>query len=229
VPTPLARACASLLALSLASTLPTVVRAAPEPAASAAPPSEAPPSSDVPEEAAVHAALADGDLTTARELAVARSSADPSVESFVLEAQVWQALGDYEQAKRAYAAALELLGDQRQDDREAIEQELAAVEETSRGTRADEPASTERERLDRERADRLAALAPKPPPPPVVDVPKPVPITRKWYFWVTLGAIVASAGAIVGLAASSAIDEQKANSSAAARQPMPVGGVLLRF
>jgi hypothetical protein len=91
--------------------------------------------------------------------------------------------------------------------------------------------STERERIDTERAERLAALAPKPPPPPIVDAPKPVPITKKWYFWVTLGAIAASAGAIVGLGASSAVQEQRDNAgtAAAARTPIPVGGMMLRF
>lgn len=227
------RACASLLALSLASLAPTAVRAAP-PASAAETTTETTTETpaDVPDEATIRAALDDGDLTTARELATARSAADPSPENLVLEAEVWHALADYDNAKRAYAAALEALPEDRSDQREHIQAQLDAIEAESRGTQADEPPSTERERIDRERAERLAALAPKPPPPEIVDEPRPVPITRKWYFWVTLGAIAASAGAIIGIASSSAIDEKKAN--AAARQPtrptiIPLGGATLRF
>lgn len=224
------RVCATTLALTLACLSPLSVAAAP--AASPAPtaePDDEP--DDVPDEAAVRSALQDGDLTSARELAVARSAADPSVENLVLEAQVWAALGDYDNAQRAYAAARDALAQDAIDEREFIDAQIAALEDASRGTRADEPVSTERERIDDERAERLAALAPKPPPPQIVDKPKPVPITKKWYFWVTLGAIAASAGAIVGLGISSAVEEQRDNAgtAAAARTPIPVGGMMLRF
>jgi hypothetical protein len=218
------RVYASVIAVALALA-PLSVRAAP--AGDEAP---AAPASEIPDEAAVRSALNDGDLTTARELAVARSAADPSTENFVLEAQVWVALGDYQNAERAYVAARDALPENATDQREFIDTELAALASTSRGTRADEPESIERERLDTERADRLAALAPKPLPPPIVDKPKPVPITKKWYFWVTLGAIAASAGAIVGIAVASAVEDNSNNAgTAAARQPSPVGGLMLRF
>jgi hypothetical protein len=227
------RVCATTLALTLACLSPLTVRAAP-PEASPAPTAEpAAPTSDAaeaPDEAAIRSALQAGDLTTARELAVARSEADPSADNLVLEAQVWVALGDYENARRAYAAARDALPEGALEERELIDAEIAALEDASRGTRADEPVSTERERIDAARAERLAALAPKPPPPQIVDKPKPVPITKKWYFWVTLGAIAASAGAIVGLAVSSAVEERRDNAgTAAARQPIPVGGMMLRF
>lgn len=225
------RACATSLAVSLAWLSPLSVHAAP--------PEQPPPTpegetatSDAPEvsdEAAIRSALEDGDLTTARDMAVARTKADPTVENHVLEAQVWVALADYENAKRAYTAAREALPENDTDRRQFIDDELAAIEEASRGTRADEPESTERERLDAERAERLAALAPKPPPPVIADKPKPVPITKKWYFWVTLGAITASAGAIIGIAVSSAVEERQGNAGTAARQAIPVGGVMLRF
>jgi hypothetical protein len=220
------RVCAMTLALTVACLSPLSVRAgAPEP--SPTPGSE----QAQPDDAAIRSALQDGDLTTARELAVARSTADPSVENLMLEAQVWVALGDYENAERAYTAARDTLPADAIDQREVIDGELAALEDASRGTRADEPVSTERERIDTERAERLAALAPKPPPPQIVDKPKPVPITKKWYFWVTLGAIAASAGAIVGLGVASAVEERRDNAgtAAAARTPIPVGGVMLRF
>jgi hypothetical protein len=230
------RVCATItaVALTLAWVWPTSVRAAPpdQPpqVENPAPTTEREaPASDIPDEAAIRSALADGDLTTARELAVARSAADPSVENLVLEAQVWAALGDYENASRAYAAASKALPEDAGDERESIDGERATLEAASRGTRPDEPESTERERIDAERAERLAALAPKPPPPPIVDKPKPVPITKKWYFWLTLGAIAASAGAIVGIAVASAVEEKRDNTATAGRQPIPVGGLMLRF
>lgn len=218
------RVCATLLAVSLASLSPLGVWAAPPEEAPAT--DEAP--AEVPDEAAIQAALADGDLTTARDMAVARSAAEPSADNLVLEARVWTALGDYEQAKRAYGSARDALPEGAVEQRESIEAELQALEDQSRGTRADEPVSTQRERLDAERAERLAALSAKPPPPTITDAAKPVPITKKWYFWVTLGAIAASAGAIVGLAVSSAVEERR-DTGTAARQPIPVGGVTLRF
>jgi hypothetical protein len=229
------RVCATVttVALTLAWISPLSVRAAPPdtpaPTEREAPSAREAPPPDIPDEAAVRSALADGDLTTARELAVARSAGEPSAENLVLEAQVWVALGDYEHAERAYAAAREALPEDATDRRELIDGELAAIEAASRGTRADEPESTERERIDAERAERLAALAPKPPPPPIVDKPKPVPITKKWYFWVTLGAIAASAGAIVGIAIASAVEEKRDDAGTAARQPLPAGGLILRF
>ena len=222
------RVCATTLAVSLAWISPAVVRAAPAPEAEQAE-REAPKTAELPDEAAIHSALKDGDLTTAREIAVARSAADPSVDNLMLEAQVWTALGDYENAKRAYTAARDTLPAEATELRESIDEEIAALEKQSRGTVADEPESSERERLDAERAARLAALAPKLPEAPIVDKPKPVPITKKWYFWVTLGAIAASAGAIVGIAVSSAVEERRDDNASAGRQPIPLGGAILRF
>ncbi|PRQ05849.1 hypothetical protein ENSA5_01690 [Enhygromyxa salina] len=191
--------------------------------------SEAPAPESAPDAALIRAALEDGDLTTARELALARSEAEPSAANFQLEAEVWEALGDYANAKRAYGQALEALPEGA-DEREEIRAKIAELEAASRGTRADEPESSHRERLDRERADRLAALAPKlPPPPEVVDTPAPEPIVKKWYFWVTLGAIVASAGAIVGIAVASAVEDSQDTATGAARRPTPAGGVVFRF
>lgn len=228
------RVCATTLALTLACLSPLTARAAPPEPSSDSKVEPASPTSDtaeLPDEAAIRSALEAGDLTTARELAVARSQADPSADNLVLEAQVWVALGDYENAQRAYTAARDALPEDAVDERERIDGEIAALEDASRGTRTDEPVSTERERIDAARAERLAALAPKPPAPQIVDKPKPVPITKKWYFWVTLGAITASAGAIVGLAVSSSIEERRDNAgtAAGARTPIPVGGMMLRF
>ena len=240
------RLLASLVALSLSVLLPPAVSlaapAASDPAAEGAE-AEAPtdadadaevePPADLPAVEAVQAALTDGDLTTARELAVERREGDPSPDNYLLEAEVWEALGDYDNAKAALEGALEQTPEG-SEDRERIEGQLEALEAESRGTRADEPESTQREALDAERAERLAALAPKPPPPPVVDdKPKKKPIVKQWYFWVTLGAIVASAGAIVGLAVSNAVDERNEDMAlgrAPSRRPLiPAGGVVFRF
>lgn len=235
---PVGRLCAGVLAMALALTLPVSVHAAPgEPAS---PASE---SGELPDESQVRAALSDGDLTTARELAVARreampSATDPQVEAeaWQLEAEVWLALGDYQHAKLALESALDALPDDA-SERDQLLDQLAEIEARSRGTKSDEPASSHRESIDQTRADRLAALAPKPLPAPlVIDEPQPVSIAKKWYFWVTLGTIVASAGAIAGIAISSAVDDRNStNAGTASATPstmgrqLPAGGVMFRF
>ncbi|MFO7562151.1 MAG: hypothetical protein R6X02_05880 [Enhygromyxa sp.] len=222
---------AGVVSLSLVLALPVTAVAAPAqaptPEGPAAPSSEAP--AEVPEQAAIRSALEAGDLSSARELALARSEILPSAESFALEAEVHLALGDYERAKAALDRAIAALPEDASDDRAALTQLREDIEARSRGTRADEPESTHREELDRERAERLAALAPKPPPPSEpIDEPKPrEPIVKKWYFWVTLGAIAATAGAIVGVAVASSLEERKGD--AAARQGLPAGGMTIRF
>jgi uncharacterized membrane-anchored protein len=216
--------------VTLGFTLPVTSLAAPAQSPTPEGPTAPAATADVPEVAAVRSALEAGDLTTASELAVARSEAEPSAENFALEAEVALALGDYERAKAALDQAIAALPDGATQDRAALTRMRDDIEASSRGTKADEPESSHRERLDRERAERLAALAPKPEPvPEPVDVPKPPePIVKKWYFWVTLGAIVATAGAIVGVAVASSVDER--NADAASRQPpAPAGGLTIRF
>lgn len=181
-------------------------------------------------EPAIRSALADGDLSTASELAVELREAEPTVDHYRLEAEVWEALGDYENAKEALDGALEALPEDAEAEAEAIEDERDRLEALSRGTVADEPESSHRERLDEERAERLAALMPKTPPPPKVvdEAPKRKPIIKQWYFWVTLASIVGAAGAIVGVAVSSAVDERK-QANGVGRLPAPAGGLTIRF
>ncbi|HLT39082.1 MAG TPA: hypothetical protein VK034_22515 [Enhygromyxa sp.] len=229
--------CAGLVSLTLALALPVTSFAAPAqgpaPEGPAAPASDAAATGDAGGEdlgpAAIRSALEAGDLTTARELAVARSEAEPTADSFALEAEVHLALGDYQRAKSALDRAIAALPEDATQDRAALLEQREAIEARSRGARSDEPESTHREQLDRERAERLAALAPKSEPiAEPIDQPKPsVPITKKWYFWVTLGAIVATAGAIVGVAVASSVEERKGD--AASRQGMPAGGMTIRF
>ncbi len=188
--------------------------------------------SDEPSEASVRAALADGDLTLARERAVALREAEPTLEHFELEADVHAALGDHARTKRALRGALERVPEGDAAKREAIEDRLDEVIEQSRGAVADEPTSSERERLDDERAERLAAL--HPPPPTLVPVDKPVappvPSVRKCYFWVTLTTIVGAAVAITAVAIDSNLDNGKSASRLPGNPASPsAGGLTLRF
>lgn len=220
---------------------------------------------------AVEAAIEAGDLSLARDIAVALREADPSLDNRRLEARTWVTLGDYAAAKATLEAGQAELEEELDAMRQAavdeaaeageeldpasvdlgsegaaitaeigaLDEELAALDEASRGTVADEPESTHREAMDDERAARLAALAPKPEPPPApIDGPAPIEIHKKWYFWVTLGAIVASAGAIVALGIRNGVDERNEQSSAQLPAPAPAGpgkvglgagGVVFRF
>lgn len=222
----------------IARALLIVALALPRVGMAAAPPSEPTPATSEPaaavpaSEAGVRSALADGDLTSAREQAVALRSAEPTLEHFELEAEVHEAIGDYASAKRALRGALERVPDDDVAKRDLIEERIEQLAERSRGALDDEPASSHRERLDAERAERLAALE---PPPPMrvepVDVPPPrVPIVKKWYFWVTLTTIVGAAVAITAVA----IDANVGPSDAASRLPSNghqpgAGGLTLRF
>lgn len=223
--------CVALLTWTLALA-PVTAWAAPAqgsaPEGPVAPASETPPA-EIPEVAAIRSALEAGDLTSARELAVARSEAEPSSENLLLEAEVHRALGDYDRAKAALDRAIAALPEQASSERAALVQLRDEIEASARGTKADEPPSSHREQLDRERAERVAALAPKPTPAPEpVDEPKPrEPIIKKWYFWVTLGAIVAVTGAIIGVAVQSNVEARDAE--ALGRQGSPAGGLTLRF
>lgn len=186
-------------------------------------------------EASVRAALAEGDLETAQVDAKALREAEPTFDHWLLEADVHAARGDHASERAALEGARasepETGASEREESRlAAIQSRLAALDERMRGSVADEPVSSHRERLDAERAARLAALQPPPPVAAPVDVPPPpVPIVKKWYFWVTLGSIVGAAVAITAVA----IDANVGKSSADARLPPagPAAGglTLLRF
>ena len=121
-------------------------------------------------------------------------------------------------------------------ERAAVVARLAALEDMSRGTVVDEPASTKRAGLDQARRDRELALLPK----PKVDRPKPVAppapkekIAKKWYFWVTLLAIAASGAAITAFAVKAAKDDRPDDLDASAGRVRLMGppdqGFGLRF
>ncbi len=181
--------------------------------------------------AQVQAALEAGDLTRARDLAVRAREQDPeNPELWALEARVHERRGDLAAAKAARRHQLELLPPAPDEARARAEASLARLEAASRGTRPDEPPSSHREAFDARRA---------PPPPkakPQRKAPEPPPparerLVKKWYFWVTLGAIVASAAAITGIAIKAAVSKREDALDAQASTPSPDAraGALLRF
>lgn len=166
-------------------------------------------------------AVTAGDLSTARELAEAARKADPSADNWRREAEVCAELADYACAREAWQGHLKALP--AGSDRAGAEAELAKIEELSLGTVEDEGPATRRAALDKARADKLAALRPRPEPKadkgPVT--PRRQPIVRKWYFWVTMVAIAAAAGAITGIAVQAARDEQADDLDERARLTVP--------
>jgi len=179
----------------------------------------------------VDGALERGDLTTARELTAPGDPVDP--ERARERARVCEQAGDYACATQALEAVRDSLPEN-SPERAELQATLDDIEAQARGTVADEPASTRRAQYDRERAAKLAALAPK-ATSVVEDTPPPaeaVKIHRKWYFWVTLGAIVASAAAITGIAikaATSTPEDDLDTQPTAARLPPPRHGLGFRF
>jgi hypothetical protein len=188
--------------------------------------------------ATVDAALESGDLSSARELAVAAREDDPSAANWAKEAGVHEARADYAAAIAAWEGHRDALPEDDASGRAAADSKIADLEERSRGAVADEPASTHRDEFDKDRAARLAALQPK------VDKPKPKPkppkpkerIIKKWYFWVTVAALAASAGAITGIAIQAARDEQADDLSRRGAVPggpppgpLGPGGLTIRF
>ncbi|MCA9719374.1 MAG: hypothetical protein KC468_32195, partial [Myxococcales bacterium] len=181
--------------------------------------------------------LEQGDLTTAREQATAAREAAPTPENWRREAETCEQLRDYACALAAWRGHLEALPEDAGASRRAAEHRVEALEEESRGAVASEPPSSHRERLDQDRADRVAAANPPPPRP----APKPEPerladvqIHKKWYFWVTIVAFAASAAAITGIAVKAALDEQPDDldtANASARGPLPSAppGLGFRF
>lgn len=195
--TPLRPFAAFALAASLFTFGPAAHAAAYAPATEAAP--------------AAHAAEA-GDLGARLEAAVTTREADPSAAHWRAEAEAHEALGNYAAAADAYRGELAALPEDAIDARRSSEADWARVRELSRGKVQDEPESTHRGELD-------AAWVPPAPPEQLRPVPRPKAdptlddggddrIVTKWYFWVTVAAIAASAGAVAGIAIKAARDER---------------------
>lgn len=173
-----------------------------------------------------------GDLSAAVELAKKARKADPSAANWQAEAEALEAAGRYAEASATYQAQLDVLPANAEAERAEAKAAHARTDTLARGTVADEPESTHREELDAKRKPESKAGRTSPrdkrrsvePPPPRTDDDR---IVTKWYFWVTVGAIVASAAAVTGIAIRAARDDEP---DALGLQPArQMGPTLLRF
>lgn len=195
-----------------------------QPSASSEPESPASPES-------IDAALETGSLDVAQELASEARDAEPSAATWQREGEVLEQSGEYARAARAYREAKQAAGKAAGEDVDAstaAEDGLVRVHAASRGTVADEPVSTHRSELDKRWAPKSK---PKPVPEvePLLDVPPPERIVTKWYFWVTISALVASAAAVTVIAIKAARDDQPDALEALTPGPAPRGFGVLRF
>jgi hypothetical protein len=195
------------------STEPAATAAKPEPAATAAKSEPA-----VADEA--------GDLTAQREAAIAERTATPTADTYHREAELAERAGDWSAAITAYQGELARLG---KDDaaRARAQQGLSRVRERARGVVADEGKSSHREQLDAAWAQPESKPAPSKPQPLAERPTKDDRIVKKWYFWVTIGAIVASAAAVNGIAIKASRDDKP--DSLDRRAVFGVGTGALRF
>ena len=163
----------------------------------------------------VEGALEGGDLTTARTLAVDHRRQHPDDPgAWRTEAKVHTELGDFESAIAAWQGVLKALPEDAEAERREAEAAITSLRLRARGTVADEPPSTHRGEFDRQRAAATATPPATTEPEQKVADAKPAPpsqkdrITSKWYFWVTLIAIAASAGAVTGIAVQAAMRDE---------------------
>jgi len=172
-----------------------------------------------------------GDLRAAADEATAAREADPSPANWHREGEALEDLGDYEGAAQAYQGELDALPADDEAAREAARGDLQRMRDASRGRVADEPASTHRKELDEKWAPPKREKKAKPKPKVAVE-PTGDPkdrIVRKWYFWVTVVAIVASAAAVTGIAIKASRDERKDALSLGRNQGGMQGPALFRF
>lgn len=168
------------------------------------------------------------DLTSMREQAAATLAADPSPANHRRAAQLAERAGDYAAATASYEAELAGLGSDDASARATATADLERVREQARGTVADEDASSHRAALDRAWAP--AKPTESKPPPRVAPAPKITTddrIVRKWYFWVTLGAIAASAAAVTVIAIKASRDDKPDSLDRSGRLRLGASG--LRF
>ncbi len=179
--------------------------------------------------APAEAAAEPGDLSAQADAAVAARKAEPTAAAWRAEAQAKEAMGDYRGAAKAYAGERDALPQDALDARRQAEVDWERMREQSRGKVEDEPASTHRAELDAQWVTPASPgqlrPAPRPKADPTIDNgPRSERIVTKWYFWVTVAAIAASAGAVAGIAIKAARDERGDALDASALQPMPMGG-----
>lgn len=182
-------------------------------------------------------APARADLSAQVDATTAAREADPSAANWRAEAEAKEAAGDFDGAADAYRGELEALPEDAADARRKSEADWERVREASRGRVEDEPVSTHRAEFDRQWAPpappEQLRPAPRPKADPNLDNAQDDRIITKWYFWVTVAAIVASAGAVTGIAIKAARDERDDALDASALRPMPAGRFggpsLIRF
>jgi hypothetical protein len=202
--------------------------AVPEAAPAEATPEPATPATSEP--STVEAALEAGDLERAMQLATEARTKDPTPAAWRTEAEVAERRGDLAAAEAAYRGELEALPEKDTKARTQAEQDLARVQAKARGAVPGEPKSSHRAELDRKWAEPAPAASPKkrrsvPPPGPR---PREDRIVTKWYFWVTVGAIVASAAAVTAIAIRAARDDEP-DALGLEAGPRSMGATLLRF
>lgn len=169
-----------------------------------------------------------GDLSAQADAAVAAREAEPTPATWRAEAQAKEAMGNYRGAAAAYAGERDALPEGDIDARRKAEVDWERMREEARGRVEDEPRSTHRAELDGQwvapPTPEQLRPAPRPKADPTIDNgPKSERIVTKWYFWVTVAAIAASAGAVAGIAIKAARDERSDALDASALQPMPMG------
>lgn len=149
------------------------------------------------------------DLTTLREQAAADVANNPTPQNHRRMAELAERAGDYEAAGTHYDAELKKLPANDAEGRARATADLQRVREASRGVIADEGASKHRAELDRK-------WSPAKPPDARPPVREPAPtkvagddrIVKKWYFWVTLGAIAGAAAAVTAIAIKASRDDK---------------------
>ena len=169
-----------------------------------------------------------GDLSAQADAAVAAREAEPTPATWRAEAQAKEAMGNYRGAAAAYAGERDALPEGDIDARRKAEVDWERMREEARGRVEDEPRSTHRAELDGQwvapPTPEELRPAPRPKADPTIDNgPRSERIVTKWYFWVTVAAIAASAGAVAGIAIKAARDERSDALDASALQPMPMG------
>lgn len=177
-------------------------------------------------------AIDPSDLTSLREAAAARAAAEPTAANFRAKAELAERAGDWSEALAALDAERGALGQDDQSGRARNRESRARIEARQRGTVADEASSTHRAELDRKWAPPSRPLAHAPKPKPAAPTPvRDDRIVKKWYFWVTLGAIAASAAAITAIAIKAARDDKPDALDRRARLPGRgfAGPAVLRF
>ena len=158
----------------------------------------------------VGAAQSEGDLSGAAEAATAAREADPTPENWHREGEALEAMGDLDGAATAYEGEIAALPKDDEAGLKRARADLQRVRDDSRGRVEEEPASSHRGEFDKQwapPAPKKKKKQVKPPSP--VDKPPEDRIVRKWYFWVTVAAIVASAAAVTGIAIKASRDERR--------------------